>query len=91
MRAWLLALLVGCAGAEATTLAPATPQTASHELGLHPGENMTYEVQLAGVLVGEAQLAVGEIGLVDGKQALVVKSRAATAGAAALIKKMVDE
>jgi hypothetical protein len=93
MRAWLVTLLVGCAGAEATTLTPVAPQSAAPhlELGYHPGETMTYEVQLAGVLVGEAQLAVGEIGAVDGKPALVVKSRAATAGAAALIKKMVDE
>ncbi|MEO8704586.1 MAG: DUF3108 domain-containing protein [Kofleriaceae bacterium] len=92
MRAALVALLVGCAGADATPLSPAAP--ASHpalELGFHPGENMTYEVQLAGVLVGEAQLAVGEIGMVDGKRAVVVKSRAATAGAAALLRKMVDE
>ncbi len=68
------------------------PVTASgRELGLHPGETMAYDVQLAGVLVGEAQLAVGEIGLVDGKKAIVVKSRAATAGAAALVKQLVDE
>ncbi len=74
-------------------LAPqAEPLTAhSRELGLHPGETMAYDVQLAGVLVGEAQLAVGEIGMVDGKKAIVVKSRAATAGAAALLKQLVDE
>lgn len=72
---------------------PAGPAQLSKEatLGLFPGETMAYEVQLAGVLVGEAQLAVGELGLVDGKEAIVVKSRAATAGAAAMVKKMVDE
>jgi hypothetical protein len=53
---------------------------------------MSFEVQLAGVLVGEAQLAVGEVGAIDGgRRAIVVKSRAATAGAAALVKKVVDE
>jgi hypothetical protein len=61
------------------------------QLGLFPGEAMAFEVQLGGVLVGEAQLAVGEIGVVDGRRAVVVKSRAATAGAAALIRNMVDE
>jgi len=52
---------------------------------------MAYEVRLAGLLAGEAQLAVGEIGDIDGRRALVVKSRAATAGAAALIRKITDE
>ena len=52
---------------------------------------MAFEVRLGGVLAGEAQLAVGEIGEFDGHRAVVVKSRAATAGAAALIKHIVDE
>jgi hypothetical protein len=52
---------------------------------------MSYDVQLAGVLVGEAQLAVGDLGTFDGKKAIVVKSRAATAGAAALVKQLSDE
>jgi hypothetical protein len=92
----LVLALAGCAGADAATTpqnptaAPQAPQQ-QHELGLHPGESMAFEVQLAGVLVGEAQLAVGEIGNVEGRRALVVKSRAATAGAAALVRKIVDE
>ena len=52
---------------------------------------MTFEVRLGGVLAGEAALAVGELGDFEGKQAVVVKSRAATAGAAALLKHIVDE
>jgi hypothetical protein len=94
MRTLVLAIAVaGCAGAEAM---PA-PQTASgtaardKQLGLYPGEAMAFEVQLGGVLVGEAQLAVGDVGVVDGRHALVVKSRAATAGAAALLRNIVDE
>jgi hypothetical protein len=86
-------VLAGCAGADATP-APQTPAAAgpaTTQLGLYPGETMAYEVQLGGVLVGEAQLAVGEIGLVEGRRALVVKSRAATAGAAALVRNIVDE
>jgi hypothetical protein len=98
MRSASLALIValaGCAGADAATApqAPSPVPVAAQqvELGLHPGEAMAFEVQLAGVLVGEAQLAVGEIGSVEGKRALVVQSRAATAGAAALVRKIVDE
>jgi hypothetical protein len=94
-RALLLAFLVGCAGAEAMTaqdpVAPAAVVVEEPSLGVNPGETMAFEVHLAGMLAGEAQLAVGEIGIVDGKEVLVVKSRAATAGAAALVKKISDE
>ena len=94
MRTLLLAVAVaGCAGAEAMPAPQAASSAAPRDpqLGLHPGEAMAFEVQLAGVLVGEAQLAVGDVGVVDGRRALVVKSRAAMAGAAALIRNMVDE
>jgi hypothetical protein len=87
--------LAGCAGAEAMTL-PQTAKTASvatatNEVGINPGETMAFEVRLGGVLAGEAALAVGEIGQFDGRKAVVVKSRANTAGAAALFKRIVDE
>jgi len=86
--------LAGCAGAEANALAPAPalrPASAPVEVGLNPGEAMAFEVRLAGLVAGEAQLAVGALGAYEGHRAVVVKSRAATAGAVALIKKIVDE
>jgi hypothetical protein len=92
--------LAGCAGASAATqpAAPApiaTPTPAGSnepvELGLDPGETMAFEVHLGGVLAGEAQLAVGQIGTVDGHRAIVVKSRAETAGAFAVLKQISDE
>ncbi len=87
------AALAGCAGADAmTTQQPAPARSAPAEtVGLNPGESMAFEVRLAGVLAGEAQLAVGQIGDHDGHRAVIVKSRAATAGAAALLKHIVDE
>ena len=90
---YLLAL-AGCAGAEAMTLPPipaASERQQQDEIGLNPGESMAFEVRLGGMLAGEAALAVGEVGSLDGHRVAVVKSRAATAGAAALIKKIVDE
>jgi Protein of unknown function (DUF3108) len=88
----LLVAVCGCAGADAMGMqAPAAVVPPANELGLRPGESMAFEVQLGGLLVGEAQLAVGEVGIVDGHRAVVVRSRAATAGAAALIKKISDE
>ena len=92
-----LLLLAGCAGAEAMALpapsaaSPSTHAAPSGEVGLNPGESMAFEVRLAGILAGEAQLAVGELGDYEGHHAVVVKSRAATAGAAALVKHIVDE
>jgi hypothetical protein len=73
------------------TAKPSVVSTTTNEVGLTPGETMAFEVRLGGVLAGEAALAVGELGEVEGKQAVVVRSRAATAGAAALIKKISDE
>lgn len=90
-----LASLGACAGAEAMTLPqaakPGVVSTTTNEVGLNPGETMAFEVRLGGVLAGEAALAVGELGEFEGKQAVVVKSRANTAGAAALIKRISDE
>jgi len=92
----LLAVAVavaGCAGAEAMPAPQSAAAAAAPErqLGLYPGETMAFEVQLGGVLVGEAQLAVGELGVAGGRRAVAVKSRAATAGAAALVRNIVDE
>lgn len=89
-----LAWVAACAGADAMTSQPPAAATAAESvssLGLHPGESMAFEVRLAGVLAGEAQLAVGQPGQLDGRNVLLVRSRAATAGAAALIKKISDE
>jgi hypothetical protein len=95
MTAIAAAAALSCAGAEATTLPPAQlvrpPVAAAVDVGLYPGETMAFEVRLAGVVAGEAQLAVGAIGDYQGHRAVVVKSRAATAGAAALLKHIVDE
>ena len=90
-----LLALAGCAGAEAMTLPqsakPGVVQTTTNEIGLNPGESMAFEVRLGGVLAGEAAMAVGELGEFEGKKAVVVRSRANTAGAAALIKRISDE
>ena len=88
--------LAGCVAADAMTPQAAggkaaTVQTATNEVGITPGETMAFEVRIAGVLAGEAALAVGDIGEFEGKRAVVVKSRANTAGAAALIKRITDE
>lgn len=85
----------GCGGsAEAFTLPPAAPTAQAEvrgELGLVPGEQMSFEVHLAGVPVGEAVLAVGERGQVDGRHALTVRSKLSTIGAVRLVRPVDDE
>jgi hypothetical protein len=87
--------LDGCAGADATTSPPVPAvrpaPTAAASTGLNPGETMAFEVRVAGIVAGEAQLAVGAIGDYEGHRAVVIKSRAQTAGAAAMLKHIVDE
>lgn len=96
----LLAGVASCAGAEAMSGVPAAPKSGSDvigeplepgDIGMSPGETMAFEVRIGGVLAGEAQLAVGEPGEFEGKQAIVVRSKASTAGAAALLKRISDE
>ena len=95
----LLLIVTACGGAgvgarddaklAAETAAAAEPLTPS--MGLHPGEKMTFTVSLGGVEAGEAALAVGEEGVVDGRRALVVSSRIASAGVFKLVKDISDE
>jgi hypothetical protein len=97
MRCLGLLIVAACGGADAMTapVAPAAVGAArpsdTVEVGLVPGETMVFEIKLAGLLAGEAQLAVGQLGDYEGHRAVVVKSRAATAGAAALLKHVVDD
>src|SRR5262245_56901608 len=96
MRPSLLVLVAAtsCGGAAATTelQAPAPPggdatttaSTVAEDIaGLNPGEALHFDVKLAGVLVGEASLAVGKVGTVDGRRAIGVSSRITAAGALA--------
>ncbi|HEX2691129.1 MAG TPA: DUF3108 domain-containing protein [Kofleriaceae bacterium] len=98
MRCAALLVLAGCAGAGAgadgMALLPtsaARPAIVAGEVGLNPGESMAFEVRIAGLLVGEAQLAVGGLGDYEGHRAVVVKSRAASASVGAFVRHIVDE
>jgi hypothetical protein len=87
----------GCAGAaeRVSAFPPPEPVAATAEkppFGFHAGETMAFEVKLGGILAGEAQLAVGEPGDVGGGHTgVAIRSRLATVGAAALVKKVVDD
>ena len=56
-----------------------------------PGESMEYEFTLRGFSVGRAVVAVGEVGWVEGRRAVIVRGRGQSAGLAALLAEMVWE
>jgi hypothetical protein len=81
----------GDLNATAPSLAPG-PIDADDEIqGFAPGEQLAFEVRLAGVLAGEAQFAAGRPGVVDGRRAIAVSSVIKSAGAFALIKEVKDD
>ncbi|HEY5949880.1 MAG TPA: DUF3108 domain-containing protein [Kofleriaceae bacterium] len=82
--------LAGCAqgmakAPKSDTAGSAADSLAGQTFGV-PGEAMEYEVALSGVTVGRVQVAVGQPGFVDGRRAIIVRSRGQSAGFAALIK-----
>ena len=81
----VLIALAGCAQGFATAPKPdAAPSELGQTFGV-PGEAMEYQVSLRGVIVGRVQVAVGKAGFVDGKHAIIVRSRGTSAGLVSLI------
>ncbi len=91
-----LLTLGGCGGPEGAMLVgpvapPAVAPTGDTALGLFPGESMTFLVKLAGIEVGEAALAVGELDNTLQPARISVHSRINASGAAALVTTFVDD
>lgn len=95
--AGVAAITAACGGAadlnaQTPTLAPAAAVDADEEIvGFSPGEQLAFEVRVAGVLAGEASFAAGQPGTVDGHRAIAVSSVIKSAGAFALIKEVKDD
>src|SRR5262245_8884687 len=64
------------------------PPTALPVIGgrYQPGESMRFELSLRGIVGGEASVAVGNPGVVDGKRVIIVRSRVESAGVVAMFK-----
>ncbi|HKE17993.1 MAG TPA: DUF3108 domain-containing protein [Kofleriaceae bacterium] len=56
-----------------------------------PGEQMRFELSLRGIVGGEAAVAVGQAGVVEGKRVIIVSSRVESAGVVALFREARDE
>lgn len=96
---FLAAALAACGasggGSRAIEESPAAvgPPTALEVVGgkFVPGETMRFELSLKGIIGGEASIAVGDPGLVDGKRVIIVKSRVESAGVVAMFKEVRDD
>ncbi|MBA3452131.1 MAG: DUF3108 domain-containing protein [Deltaproteobacteria bacterium] len=87
-QALLALVLVGCAiappappAAKAVALPPAVTLNRLHG---NPGETMEFLITLRGITVGRVQTAVGQPGLISGRQAIIVKSQAIGEGVIAI-------
>jgi hypothetical protein len=90
MRWVLLALAAtGCAAnfAESLDLDPDAGDVNAKLGSSHgvEGEQLEYEMRVAGLTVGRVQIAVGNRGVIDGRSAVIVRSRATLAGAGTLL------
>jgi hypothetical protein len=91
MRWLVIAMIAACGG----VVAPPPPGgRATHALGpIHaiPGEGMEYRVRLRGLQVGLVQVGVGRVGQVDGREAIIVRSRGTSAGMLAVFSSLTWE
>ena len=88
MRSAALAVvLAGCAGLAPGLAEPpdAEPGELTGQTFGVPGEVLEYQVDLRGMTIGHVVVSIGQPGVVDGHRAVVVMSRATTAGIASLL------
>src|SRR3954467_11457374 len=81
MRALPIALLLGCSGVKPVPdRVRAAPVENERAVLVVPGETMDFRIALRGVTVGEVQTAIGQPGIVDGRRAIIIRSRGKTDG-----------
>jgi hypothetical protein len=94
-----LALVLGCAAG-----APAKPQKVEtapvdttptalevNKTWFLAGERMEFQMSLHGIVGGTARMAVGDPGVIEDKNVIIVRSQVESAGAVALIKTIRDD
>lgn len=93
--AGLAACGAGGSGGKASNDAPPNlgPPTALPVVGgiFRPGESMRFELSLRGIVGGQASVAVGSPGRLDGKRVIIVRSRVESTGVVAMFKDVRDE
>lgn len=95
MRAWPLALVLavaGCGGAgELDALAPTAPDAPEALVAVHEGEQMSFEVRVAGILAGEASFSTVQVDRDAAPPTALLTSTIRSAGALALVKDVRDD
>ena len=95
-----LALLLGACGASAVAplavekieLPPAAGEpTRVEKTYFIPNESMSFDISLRGVIAGEASLAVGAPGYLDGRSVVIVQSQVRSAGMVAVLQEVQDD
>ena len=85
--ALLLAIVAGCNVPRTTAQPSAAPVTLTRAHGV-PGEGLEYRATLRGIAVGKVQVGVGQLGVVDGKRQIIVKSRGHSDGLLAIVSEL---
>jgi hypothetical protein len=87
MRALLIVAACGCNHLPVSTAAAATaaPREPTVPMLLVPQETMEFAVTFRGMKIATVQTAIGKAGWVEGKRAIIVKSRGKTDGLIALL------
>lgn len=88
----MIVAVVGCTGNVPPTREPTQqPEVTLDRAHGVPGEGIEYRVTLRGVGVGKVQVGVGKLGWIDGREALIVKSRGQTEGLIAVVSELTWE
>jgi len=91
---------LGCGGAgrassadvgEPEPIVDRTPRALEAKPHFIPGETMRFELSLRGIVGGEATLATGEPGTMDGREVVITRSRTETVGVVKAIKDVSDD
>jgi len=91
---------LGCGGAgrsvgaevgEPELIVDRTPRALEAHAHVIPGETMRFELSLRGIVGGEATLATGEPGTVEGREVVITRSRTETVGLVKAIKDVSDD
>lgn len=85
-----LIVLAGCSRLPAQA-APSAGTLAEPSMFAIPGESLEYSIALRGIALGRLRVAIGNAGWIDGRQAVIARSRGESDGVVAIFGKLAYE